>query len=160
MENKGWIRGEPLTFIQGVGSNVGIFWKHASSTPGDITYPELFATYLLCSYKYGVKTYYHNELYDGNCNPKLQVRDFETGLGQESKIYLYPQPTRSMVRINNNTGRTISTIHVFTTQGKLVQRVSGDNLMQLDIGELLPGLYYIKLFSDKDYLARKPIIIN
>lgn len=63
--------GEPLTFIEGVGGNLGIFWKYANM--GEAQIFDLCSTYLLCSYKNGEKTHYHNKKYDGDCYPDMHV---------------------------------------------------------------------------------------
>src|SRR5690606_27009108 len=106
--------GEPLTFIEGVGCNLGVLWKHGNSNPGTVTHAELFATYLLCSFKNGVKTDYHNREYNGDCDPRLQIAQPNTRSKAEPSIYLYPQPARGTVRIDNDSGQPISGIWVFT----------------------------------------------
>lgn len=152
--------GEPLTFIEGVGCNLGVLWKHGNSNPGTVTHAELFATYLLCSFKNGVKTDYHNREYNGDCDPRLQIAQPNTRSKAEPSIYLYPQPARGTVRIDNDSGQPISGIWVFTPQGKLVYRCSGQDIKQLDLGDLPAGLYYMKLYAGKSCQAIRPLVIN
>ena len=51
---------EPFTIIEGVGSNMGVLWKHMSPTA-------MRYQYLLCSYKNGQKTTYNNRYHNGAC---------------------------------------------------------------------------------------------
>src|SRR5690606_34309961 len=58
---KAHYKGEPVTIIEGIGSNISILWKHNSS--GII----MTEQYLLCTYKNGHKTPYINKKYTGKC---------------------------------------------------------------------------------------------
>lgn len=146
----------PITFIEGVGCNLGVFWKYANMGYAQVF--DLEATYLLCSYKNGEKTPYHNRKHDGDCFPRMHVGD-QNELSQTT-ITLYPQPGRGTIRISHGGNQPIKRIQIFTSQGRLIRSLAGDNITQLDTGDLSAGLYYIKLFSDQGYLTGKPLAID
>lgn len=148
--------GEPVAFIEGIGCNLGIFWKcenHAG-------FFALWDTYLLCSYKNGEKTHYHNRKYDGNCQPYSHIEHLSDRTNAEPVIVLYPQPARGIIKISNGRSQPIKRIQIFTSQGRLVRSLTGDNITQLEAGDLSAGLYYIKLFSDRGYLTGRPMAID
>lgn len=151
---------EPVTFIEGVGTNLGILWKHNNKAAGSGATPELFDTYLICSYKNGEKTPYENRAYGGDCNPNVHVDLISSQDGENPGIYLYPQPAKGEVRIANSSGLTIQRIQVMNLFGQVVHRVSGDNLTRLDIGGIFPGLYFIQIFSSQDILTTKQLAIK
>lgn len=156
----GYQYGEPLTFIEGIGSNVGIVWKHGSSSPGYMTYPELYVSYLLCSYKNGYQTPYQNRRYDGDCEPELNLDALYTETEAQSAISFYPQPASNTVWIKNNGSHVIKRLQVFTLQGRLIQDLTGNNITQWEIRNLTAGVYFVKVYSGKGYLTSKRLILN
>src|SRR5690606_35076063 len=103
------------TFIEGIGSNLGIFWKSSIHSGTNIL--ELLYTYLLCSYKNGMKTSYHNLRYDGNCQPDMEVVNPGDKISMGSLTKLYPQPAKGTVKIDHS-GKPIIRIQIFTAEGK------------------------------------------
>lgn len=148
--------GEPLNFIEGVGGNLGIFWKGENHAG----FFALWDTYLLCSFRNGKKTHYRNRKYDGNCQPYSHIEHLSDRPNAEPVIVLYPQPARGMIKISNEGSQPIKRIQIFTSQGKLVRSLTGDNITQLEAGDLSTGLYYIKIFSDQGYLTGRPMAID
>lgn len=65
-----------------------------------------------------------------------------------------------MIKISNEGSQPIKRIQIFTSQGKLVRSLTGDNITQLEAGDLSTGLYYIKIFSDQGYLTGRPMAID
>lgn len=150
--------GEPITLIEGVGSNLGIFWKHTNHN--GLPEVRFGRPYLLCSYKNGEKTAYHNREFDGNCNPSLQIEDQKHELHHGVDIVLFPQPARESINIITKAPLSITEVQLINGQGQLIQNLSGDNIAQLKLHDLPPGQYFIKLFSNHKYLATKHLVVN
>ncbi len=162
-----WVKGlisrkEPITLIEGVGSNLGILWKYRSDHSHGLgnAATTLWETYLLCNYKDGRQTTYHNRRYDGDCNPDLHADDPGDESGGGRDIILYPQPVRGTVWIDKGGAGPIRSIQIFTLQGRLLQQVSGDDLRMFETGDLPSGIYYVKLYSDQGFLATKSLDID
>ncbi len=139
---------EPFTIIEGIGSNMGILWKHMSPTI-------MRFQYLLCSYKNGQRTSYVNKYYNGAC---WMFSDIEPTDKQLPVIILYPQPANKIVRIDNKTGNKITRIQLISPTGELVKDVTALDITSLEIEELPAGYYYLKLYADDGYLTTKSMV--
>lgn len=149
---------EPITFIEGVGSNLGVFWKHG--TAGNGVNPDLYATYLICSYKNGTKTPYENKAYYGDCHPNVDIRTLPSQTSEIPFVYLYPQPAKRTVKISNSSGLAIRRVQWINFMGQVVHTASGDDLKHLDIEGILPGHYAVQLFSNQGLVASTLLVIT
>lgn len=148
---------EPITFIEGIGSNQGIFWKANSYSIQ--SHIQLLFPYLLCSYKNGGKTFYYNIRYEGDCQPDLKVERPGDPYSAPALVNLYPQPASSRVNIDHS-GKPITLVQLFTAQGKLVRQIKGEDIRQWDVRDLPSGLYYLQLFSTEGYLTGQRMIVR
>lgn len=143
---------EPYTLIEGVGPNMGIFWKYAIKPPNAFS----GGFYLLCSYKNGQKTGYENKEYGGTCwqytNTGKLIDVPVNG------IILYPQPATRAVNLNNKTRKEIIKVKIISQMGKQVKEITAPNITSLEIGELPAGYYYLQMYTTDGYLTTKPMI--
>lgn len=77
-----------------------------------------------------------------------QASSIEDLIAANKSIKLFPNPASSFVKIEA-TGR-IEQIEVYTIQGKLIEQTMLNN-DQLDIQELIPGMYLVRVFSDESW---------
>lgn len=139
---------EPFTIIEGIGSNMGILWKHMSPTA-------MRFQYLLCSYKSGQKTSYINRHFNGAC---WIYSDIESVDEKYQSINLYPQPAKRTVWIENKTDQKINRINVISQTGKLVKEVTAPVITSLEIEEIPAGFYYLMMYTATGYLTTKPMV--
>ncbi len=84
-------------------------------------------------------------------NVLLPIQDFEN-----LSFEIYPNPVKDIFYIENNNGIIINSIKIYDHLGRLVvQEVS--NFNQLDISHLSSGLFFIKLETDRGFIAKKII---
>lgn len=155
---------EPITLIEGVGSNLGIFMK-VHNDPLREAYvhllgERLIGAYLLCHYKDGERSSYRNRLYDGECEPYLNIQDFQSYPNGNPEISFYPNPARDKVWVENPTEILIQSIQVYNAFGTRVRVINGEGLKSFDAEGLPPGVYCIRLFSDNGYQCSKPLVIH
>lgn len=156
--------GEPITLIEGVGSNLGIFMKVLNDPlRGGYTHnlgEKLMGAYLLCHYQNGQKTSYRNRRYDGDCEPYLDIRNLPSDGQAVTGIRLYPNPASDKVWIQNPGGMPIQSIQVFHALGYKVREVDGNDLKSFDINGLPAGVYSIRCFFENGYLCSKLLAIQ
>lgn len=143
---------EPFTIIEGIGSNMGVLWKHlyGGSFMAD--------QYLLCSYKNGVKTSFQNRFYNGACT--VQTGDIN-GLNSESRVItLYPVPAFDEININNKTTEKINKVQIISQTGQLVKEVTSLEITSVEIEEIPAGYYYLKLYTGNGYVTVKPMVVR
>lgn len=153
---------EPLTLIEGVGSNMGILWKWSSDPlrgwrPGAIPF---IGAYLLCHYKDGQQTSFRNKRYDGECFPDLHIPESGPLVDKDLKVTLYPQPARDRVWIRGPEGMVIHSIQIYSPMGQLIQHLKGVDLKDFETKNLLSGLYYIRLFSNHNHPIVTSLVIQ
>jgi len=75
----------------------------------------------------------------------------------ETTILITPNPTQHYLTISSQTELTL--VEIFNSIGKVVKRISsnGQNKIEVDIDELNPGLYIIKLTSKQAVVTEKII---
>lgn len=144
---KGMYGNEPFTIIEGIGSNVGIIWKHLKPTP-------MMSGYLLCSYKNGSKTSYKNRRYNGNCNvPGLGVEAINSTDGD---ILLYPHPANNLLRFKFNSPFSLTRCTVYNLVGRSISEYHSTSITEIDLRALPNGHYFLKLLtSDGQSILKK-----
>lgn len=144
---------EPYTLVEGVGPNMGIYWKFAimPAHSGQGSY------YLLCSYKNGQKTGYQNKAFGGTC---WQFSNIKEQLGiLDNSITFYPQPANVRVNINNKTNKKITKVIIVSQTGTVMNEVTASSITTLETGTLPAGNYFLQLYSADGYLTTKSIVI-
>ena len=105
-----------------------------------------------------VSTLYNNpgDLLPNDCN-QLSINNFENR--DENKIELYPNPSSGIINIVNNATKKIESIKIFSVCGELQMAFSG-NSNKLDLRNLTPGVYFIKINTNENTCFFDKIIIR
>ena len=75
----------------------------------------------------------------------------------DENIIIYPNPAQNVVHIN--TSVDVEQIQLINNSGQLVlSSYSTGKQMDLDISELEPGIYFVKIFSSKNIVFKKLIV--
>jgi len=80
-----------------------------------------------------------------------------------SQIVLYPNPTESIITLENLSQHDISGIEVFDTFGRKIDTFSNLNIVdktQLDLSGLTSGMYIFKVFDENQSFTTQKIIIK
>lgn len=78
---------------------------------------------------------------------------------EQFSIEVFPNPASSEVVVNLNTSETsTATLNVFEVSGRLVMEKEIQNQATLNISELSPGIYYIKVWSQNNSAIKKLVI--
>jgi hypothetical protein len=139
---------EKLTFIEGIGSNIGLSYS-------DTVISYAFKPYLLCMHKDGV-LYYQNThpIHNGNCDVS------NTGISREFDEYqisIYPNPAQDLLHIETTLPN--STLVMYDITGKeMLQASITEQTQQLDISILPKGLYLCRIFQDNNNISSIKII--
>ena len=71
----------------------------------------------------------------------------KNGFNQDNSVSITPNPTNSVININNN--YTIKTIELYDIQGRLLQtQLLNSNTTTLDISEKANGVYFVKVKTE------------
>lgn len=142
---------EYLEFIEGVGTNFGLFYQGID--------PMYIAQrhYLLCSYK-NAGLYYTNssEYFSGQCEV---VWTGIPNLNESNNPKVFPNPARETInfQLDDYWGNVV--LHIFDSKGSLIKKVQEiTNLMVVNLTDFPPGLYFYSLQSDKQIINNKFII--
>ena len=74
----------------------------------------------------------------------------------ESNFTVYPNPTKGLIDISNDTDASISSVELSDINGRVVKRFSlGENESQINISEISQGIYLMKIISDKEIVTKK-----
>lgn len=142
---------EPITFIEGIGSNMNIVVNICNM--GTVS-----KSYLLCSYKDDLQTTYWNRNYEGACKVYTNIKPLSF---IENDISLYPQPASHSININNNSNQPIVKAIIISPTGTILKQYSGQELINsINIDEFPSGYYFIKLFTNNGYSITKAMIIK
>ena len=77
------------------------------------------------------------------------------------ELKLYPNPTQGLLYIQTG-AREVSRLRVIDMHGALVLEQlaePGSRILEVDLSLQAPGIYYVQVFSEQDYLV-KPVIIS
>jgi len=137
---------EYVTFIEGVGSNLGVIYRQIQS--------RMTQHYLLCSYKDDVKTY-SNPFYNGNCDIYGS-----TGINQDLidlKFNIYPNPFTDKITIDQ---KEIIDYHIMIHDflGRNVYRGNSEKEIYLD--HLPNGFYYLQIQNNAKPIYKTTLIKN
>lgn len=90
-------------------------------------------------------------------SPYYNVIVNATGINEtegETNIKIYPNPVSHFLNIKNETGAPILKVTIFDLQGRFVQQL-GPNISNIDLQNLNPGLYIIKIQTNKSTIIQK-----
>jgi hypothetical protein len=140
---------ERITFIEGVGGNLGVIWK--------IYRTYMQRQYLLCSYKDGVKTSYVNKKYNGNCNPH-NLNGSGENVDLLDQISIYPNPAQEKLFIKTAAGTNVKACQILNVFGKVIAapEIQTDNA--IDIAALSAGIYVLQLHFSNGKVNRQKFV--
>ncbi|NDI98269.1 T9SS type A sorting domain-containing protein [Flavobacterium sp. LaA7.5] len=80
------------------------------------------------------------------------------GLNDNERVQykVYPNPTASVLNIENNSGIIVQKLSIYNTLGQLVREITyPDDKLQVNISDFEAGTYIIKIFSDSFTTTQK-----
>lgn len=143
---------EPLTLIEGIGSNMGPLYKQQTGL--------LRSQYLMCSYKDGIQTSYENARYDGLC-PDLGTGIREDRLHTDAGLNLYPNPASDYCSISGPLNKEALSVIIYDQTGRKVKELGQTTATTpIDVRSLPDGLYYLKLIYKNEVTDHQKLIIQ
>jgi predicted secreted hydrolase len=78
----------------------------------------------------------------------------------KNNIVLYPNPGKNEILIDLNNGVTIYSYQIYNINGKIIQTKSlqKESLLRIDIRSFVPGIYFIRLYSNNKEMYSKFIV--
>ena len=115
---------EYFEFIEGVGTNIGLFYQRAFSL--------ISPHYLLCAFKDGIRTYKNqSNIFGGQCYIELTGIGFDNDSqdnGSDEGMSLFPNPSLDRLNIHfEEESLKSKNIFVFTPSGLLVKSLLTDS---------------------------------
>lgn len=141
---------EPITFIEGIGTNMGPAWKQYH---GGYRHQ-----YLMCSTLDGEQTSFRNIRYDGTC-PELWT-GLENIPMHQSSITLYPNPSSDRLYISGLTQQPQQAI-IFTITGQLTREVNLSSINESISTSSLPnGIYLLKILDENRIASYHRFVVH
>jgi len=142
---------EKFEFIEGVGTNFGLFYQ------GIDPYYIGKYHYLLCAYK-NAELFYSNKSFNGECNISIGA-----GIGlspRKNNIKIYPNPTSEKINIEVKDLRLINhTLFLYNSYGRQIRSIILINsLCEIDVSNFPAGLYYTLTYLNGELIYDKIII--
>jgi hypothetical protein len=75
-----------------------------------------------------------------------------------NQLRVYPNPASDFISIDNQSNETIQGIEILSIDGQLVAKLQEDNLSRINTSELSPGVYYLRIETEKGIAIKKIII--
>ena len=139
------VSGERFTFIEGVGCNLGVIYKHLCSI--------MQSHYLLCAYQDTVQTYMNK--YYGYCN--VLSSGSSSNIEDLLFIKVYPNPVQNLLFIDiENDAIEIYRILIYNSMGQKIKELPFSATM--DLSELPLGGYHLVLLNRQRIIHRQSII--
>lgn len=144
---------EKLEFIEGIGSNFGLFYQGTSA------YEIGRSHYLLCSHKNGSLKYLNDSKdleINSNCNiywTKIEKQK------NKSKISVYPNPAQKMVsfKVESDNLNNFS-VKIYNICGIVCKTIfSAHGAAELDISHLPDGIYFYTINTNNEVINGKLI---
>lgn len=103
----------------------------------------------------GTVGWYLDEVYVYNCSVDLlSVNDFNL---YENDIYVYPNPSKGIFNIKNESKQTISSIEVLDINGRIININSKINATSIDLSNVNSGIYFLKIHTETTTITKKVI---
>lgn len=99
--------------------------------------------------------------FQSNSMAAIKSMTLKSGIetSEQFSFEVFPNPASSEVVVNlNTTESATATLNVFEVSGRLVMEKEIQNQAKLNIGELSPGVYYIKVWSQNNSDIKKLVI--
>lgn len=162
-----------ITFVPsktGVGSRVCILYYSTSETgnyPGYVISPN--TPYKLPTYSSGQKIYFYftyNMSVGGETSTVACKQNFTVGscadeftdvanLFDDTDVTLYPSPVGDILHVSSASSTTIKNITVYDIYGKQIRSV--DNRLDINMSDLVNGLYLVQVEVDNRIVVKKVI---
>jgi len=142
---------DKLTFIEGVGTNVGIDYQ-----VNNYFLDNFGCTYMLCSYK-------NNQLFYKNSYVDTCYIEWD-GIAENkaimNRINVFPNPTNDILNIQLSLFSK-GTIVIYNSIGQIAKAINIDkNNLSLDISSWNKGIYFIRLFDGKGNNSISKLIVQ
>ena len=140
------------SWIEGIGSTLGFFPDISNTMFVPVT-PQVFLD-LLCFKQNDTLVYTHPRLYKGKCFVDI-VDDVKT-IDDPSAINIYPNPAVEKLFIQHdlNVSKNTSSVLLKDVMGRVVlQKPLDASLVQLDVANLSPGIYFVQILSKEGHLS-------
>ncbi|MFR0834982.1 MAG: T9SS type A sorting domain-containing protein [Barnesiella sp.] len=104
-------------------------------------------------YQYSVTAYYQNGEQEVASEKVTITEEYKAPSNVEDAVEtvekVYPNPTTGILNISSS--QAIEDIEVYSTAGMLVTKVNGngDNIQQININDVAPGTYFVKVNGGK-----------
>ena len=137
-------------FIEGVGSNFGLFYQ------GIETYEIRYWHYLLCAYKNSVLEY-SNIAFNGQC--KVTWTGIESKKSNR-KIRVFPNPTKGLLTIDvEDINTNFINVYIYNSSGVLIRTIKKSSYpINIDMDHFPSGLYFFSLHINNEVINDKFII--
>lgn len=143
----GFIERHPYSWIEGLGSTLGILPDPYIYSFSPIGYPVIVKD-LLCFKQNDTLIYTHPDLYKGKCF--VDILDDVKTIDAPSTVNIYPNPTSDKLFIQHdlNVSKSAASILLMDVMGRVVlKRTLDASLVQLDVANLSPGVYFAQMRS-------------
>ena len=134
---------DTLKMIEGVGTNLGI----------NPTWFYSIGNYLICQEKDSTN------VFESNNHPVFDCYNGATSLQETSianQISIQPNPAESFISVKAK-GSKINEIEFIDVKGSVVKRVLKP-LQEIEISELVNGVYFLKIYSNVGVVSKKLVI--
>jgi hypothetical protein len=139
---------ETYTFIEGIGSNLGVLDKYDGY---------MLMQYLLCAYKDGqLETSFINKKYQGSCNPPLAI---DNPHAKDNAISIFPNPAMDLVQVKAK-GAAINKVQIVSFDGRIIQEKNGKFLHEIPLVNISPGCYIIVIYTDNGMPVKNTLLIQ
>jgi hypothetical protein len=147
--NTGGNNSEKLTFIEGIGTNIGIGYQ-------DMYYIHNFP-YLLCSFKDGGTVYQNTHpAFLGIC--RYSTVGLPNTVASSEGIMIYPIPTDNYFQLSfSNHNLQVDRLELLSINGKNVRSFE-KNETTLNIEGISPGIYFLSVSTNKGIRIEKVVI--
>lgn len=135
------------SWIEGLGSTLGILPDPYIYSFSPIGYPFIIKD-LLCFKQNDTLMYTHPDLYKGNCY--MDLVDDVKDLDSSPVVNIYPNPAFEKLFIQSDltVSKNTSSIVLIDVMGRVVlQKPLDAALVQLDVSNLSPGIYFVQILS-------------
>jgi len=68
---------------------------------------------------------------------------------------IYPNPSSDYIQVKNETTHGIKWIEIIRMDGQIVRRMQFENKSKINVSELAPGVYYLRIFTADDAIIKK-----
>jgi len=115
-------------------------------------YSNYFSYYLQTRFNAPGTNYYACESPPGDT---LKVTSLSVASLEESEVLVYPNPSSADIIITGSI--TISGCEIWNTSGQMVELIRSNNTkeLKLDVSKLVPGLYFLRIQTEKGVINRK-----